>query len=132
MGKDGVVLEHHAEIASPRRNADDVLPVDEDAPLVRPLEPRHHAQHGRFARAAGAEEGKELAARDRERQPVGGDRRAEALGDLVEPQDRLRRHGRVPASDAQRRVALSASVVATAIATASIWTGSAIEAKSER
>ena len=60
----GVVLEHHAEIAFVRRGAGDGYAVETDLTGRRGLEPGQHHQRSGFARTRGAEQREELTALD--------------------------------------------------------------------
>src|SRR3990172_3120331 len=55
-----VVLEDGVHVTLVRRQACDVLPAEQDAPLARGLEPRDHAQARGLARAGRAEHREEL------------------------------------------------------------------------
>ena len=92
MGKQRIVLEHHADVTFGRRQPGDLNAVDLDAPVIRRLEAGHHFQKRRLPRAARTQDGQKLASLDSEGDIVEGDDRAEALADAFEPQ--LRRcHG---------------------------------------
>ena len=60
MGKQRVVLKHHAEAAPRRRRRRDILLGDEDATAVRCFESRQQAQHRRLAAARRTEEREDL------------------------------------------------------------------------
>src|SRR6185295_12516857 len=87
MREDGILLEHHAEVATPGRHARDLPAVNLDAARIRLFEASDHSEYSRLARAAGAEKRKEFTASDLERQVIGGHRRAEPLGDRGQAQD---------------------------------------------
>ena len=71
-----------------RRHLRDVLAVEQDAALVRRLETGEHAQQRGLAAAAWAEQRKELACADIQRQPVHRAEIAELLADPLDPQQR--------------------------------------------
>ena len=79
-----VVLEDEADAAPLRRNAGGVLARDLDAALVGHLEPRDDAQQRRLARAAGAEQCRERAFGDLERDVIEGGEVAPALRDALD------------------------------------------------
>ena len=85
MREQRVVLEHHAERPVLRRQPGQVAALQQDAPGIRRLEPRHQPQQGGFAGAGAAQQRQELARPDLEAQPVQGEGRAEAL---AQPLDR--------------------------------------------
>ena len=60
----GVVLEHHADVAPIGRHLVDRLAGEEDLAMGRGLEASQHHQAGGLARARRPEHGQELAARD--------------------------------------------------------------------
>jgi hypothetical protein len=62
----GIVLEHHADVALVRREVVDRLAVELDAAVGRHLESREHHQRGGLAGAGWPEERQELAAPDGE------------------------------------------------------------------
>ena len=61
MGKESVVLEHQIHRAPVRRRIGEVQTLQQDAPLIRPLEAGDQPQSGAFAAAGGAEQGEEFA-----------------------------------------------------------------------
>src|SRR6266498_3349925 len=78
---EGVVLEHHRDVAVARLQAGDVSIADADRAVVDRLEARDHPQQGRLAAAGGTDEHHELAALDRQADPVHGlDASGEGLG----------------------------------------------------
>ena len=66
MGKEGVVLHHHAEVAGIGRQVGHVALADADPPGGGLDESRHGAERRRLARAGGADDGKDLAGMDGE------------------------------------------------------------------
>ena len=74
----GVVLEHHRDVAVAWAHAADVTLADQDAPGVERLEAGEHAQRRRLSGTRRADEHEELAVVDREAQPI--DRRAGGAG----------------------------------------------------
>ena len=70
MREERVILEDEADAAAMRRNACEILPVEQDPSLVGHLEPGDDAQERRLARAARPEHRDDLAARDLERRVV--------------------------------------------------------------
>ena len=73
------------------RHAGEVLAVEEDLAGARLLEAGDHAHQRRLAAAGRPEEREELALVDDQRQVVDGDEVAEALGDVAELDEGLRR-----------------------------------------
>ena len=61
VGKEGVVLEHHPDVAPMGRDVVDRAPVEEDIAVGRGLEPREHHEAGGLPRTGGAQHGEELA-----------------------------------------------------------------------
>ena len=61
VGVEGVVLEHHGDVAVARAHAVDGLAVDRDRAAVGVLQPGDGAQEGGLAAARGADEDAELA-----------------------------------------------------------------------
>ena len=90
-----VGLEHHVGRPPVGRHAGEVLPVEQHLAGGRLLEAGDHPHQRGLAAARGAEEGEELALVDDEREVVDGDEIAEALGDVAELDEGLRR-GVVP------------------------------------
>ena len=91
VGKQRVVLEHHADAALLDRHGGDVLAGHEDAAAARLLEARQHGERGRLARARGAEQGQEFAGLDLEVEGAHGvDLAVVALADVDEPDQRFR------------------------------------------
>ena len=90
-----VGLEHHVDRPPVGRHAGEVLPVEQDLARGRLLEAGEHAHQRGLAAAGRAEQGEELALVDDEREIVDGDEIAEALGDVAELDEGLRR-GIVP------------------------------------
>ena len=66
MRPQGIGLEHHADVALPRRQARDVVAADQNAPAIGPVEAGDEAQQRRLPAAGRAEKGEELAGLDRE------------------------------------------------------------------
>ena len=66
VGKDRIILKHHAETALLRRHRGDILAVEEDGALIWPHKPGDHHQSGGLARARRPEQRKEFARRDRD------------------------------------------------------------------
>ena len=62
----GIVLEDHPDPARPRRLVRDVVVAEQNLPAVGLLEARDHAQKGRLAAAARAEQSGQGAFRDRD------------------------------------------------------------------
>jgi hypothetical protein len=62
----GVVLEHHVDVALVRRDRGDVRSVEQDLPAGRFLEAGDHPQGRRLAAPTGSEHREELALLDRE------------------------------------------------------------------
>ena len=58
--KQRVALKHHVHRAIPGRHPTHVLPVDEDAPAGRSLEPRQHPQQGGLAAARPAQQAEDF------------------------------------------------------------------------
>jgi hypothetical protein len=79
----GVVLEHEADVALLRGQPGRIRARDQDRPGVRALEPRDHAQEGRLAAAAGAEQSREAAVGHLDRHVVKCGELAEALRDIL-------------------------------------------------
>ena len=108
MGKQRVVLEHHADVAPGRRQGGDFHAVDLHRSRVRPLEAGHDFQERRLARAAGAEDGQEFARRHLQRHAIECRHLAEPLGRSVDPEfgrsfHARRRHAPLRPSSASRR-----------------------------
>ena len=95
-----VVLEDRVDVALVGRRAGDVDALEAQGPGRRGLEAGDHAQGRGLAAARGAEEREELARGDREAGVVDRHELAEALGDVVDLDDR---RGRVRARGARRR-----------------------------
>ena len=91
--KERVVLEHGIDVALEGRNVGDVDTVEQHLPAVRVIEARDQPQTGRLAGAGRAQKREKLARRDRERDAVEGDDRAEGPGRLTQFD---RRRGRSP------------------------------------
>ena len=91
MRKHGIGLKHHVHGAFVGRNLGHVLAVDQHVTLGRHFEAGEHAQQRGLAATGRSEQRKELAGRDVEADIVHGDRRAPALGDIAEADDRLER-----------------------------------------
>ncbi|MCY1545954.1 hypothetical protein D9M68_819250 [compost metagenome] len=79
-----VGLEHHVDRPLVRGQVGDVLAVEEDAPLGRPLEAGEHAQQGRLARSRTTEQGEDLALVDGQRHVVDRQGLVELLADPVD------------------------------------------------
>jgi hypothetical protein len=67
---EGVVLEHHGDVATSRLDVGDVAFAEVDRALVHRLEARDHPQQRRLAAAGGPDEHHELTALDRKADPV--------------------------------------------------------------
>lgn len=67
-----------------RRQPREIGAVEQDAPLIRRLEPRDQPQQGGLAGAGAAEQRQELARFDPQTQPVQRKGRAEAFGDALD------------------------------------------------
>jgi hypothetical protein len=82
----GVVLEHHGDVAPLGLEARDVLAIDQQPALADVLQARDRAQDRRLAASRGAHEHDELAVGDVEVHRVDGLEAVRiALGDLLEP-----------------------------------------------
>ena len=79
MREQGIVLEHHADVALRRIEIGDVRAVDQDAARIRRLEAGDDLEQRRLARAAGAKDGDELAGATREAHVGEGHHLAETL-----------------------------------------------------
>ena len=88
MRKQRVALEHHVDRPLVRRHRRDVLAVEQDAALVRRLEAGEHAQQRGLAAAGGAEQRKELAGADVERDVIDRAETAEFLRHALDAQQR--------------------------------------------
>ena len=88
MRKQRVVLEHHVDRPLMRQHRRDVAAAKQDAALVRRLEAGEHAQQRGLAAAARAQQRKELARPDVEREPVHRAEAAECLGDPLDAEQR--------------------------------------------
>ena len=64
MRPERIGLEHHADVALPRRHLKHVLPADDHAPVLRVVEAGDKAQQRGLAAARRTEKGKELARLD--------------------------------------------------------------------
>ena len=62
MREEGIVLEHHADVALMGRHSVDGAAIQQDAAMGRHLEPGQHEQRRRLARTRRPEKGQELAA----------------------------------------------------------------------
>ena len=94
MREQGVLLEDHVHRPPVGGHGGDVGAGDADSTRVRLFEAGDHPQQGRFAAAAGAEQGEELAAADRQGHAVDGRDGVETLGDAVDLDAEFgRRHG---------------------------------------
>ena len=82
--KQRVVLEDDADVALGGRQARDVPPVEHDRALRQALEARDEPQQRRLPGAARAEQGQELARRDREVDAVQRDHGPELLADAAQ------------------------------------------------
>src|SRR5439155_20739520 len=102
VGPHRVRVEDHAKIAlirrdeGPARRGGDHSVTQGDLASVGALEARHQAQRRGLAAAAGAEEGEDLAAPDRQRHAVHGGGLTEQLADAVERENRLAGDGLRP------------------------------------
>ncbi len=79
-----VLLEDHVDRPAVRRDGGDVLPLQDDATLVRRLEAGDHPERRRLAAAARAEQREELSVSDRDVDVAHRFRLAEALADPFE------------------------------------------------
>ena len=108
----GLFLEHHADRGV---RAAHLLAGHRDAAVVVLEQAADHVEQGRLAAAGRADHGEEFARRDRERDAVDRDQRplgrVEALGDVVDDEDRL--GGRRPAS---ARAGVAAVTMCSALA----------------
>ncbi len=86
--KQRVALEHHVDRPPVRRPVRDVFAVEQDAPLVRPLEPGQHPEQRGLAASRRPQQREKLMLVDIERQPVDCRHRAEALADRIEAHQR--------------------------------------------
>ena len=91
VGEQRVVLEHHPEPAMHRFHPGDILALDQDAPLVRGLEPGQQPEHRGLAAAAGPQEREHLAPCEGQRDLLGGDHAVEALGEAFDREKRRHR-----------------------------------------
>ena len=91
MRKQRIVLEHHVDRPLVRRDGSDVGAIEQDAAGVRLFETGKHAQQRALAAAGRAEQRKEFAGTDVERQVLDGDHAAEPLGDGRNAQQRRSR-----------------------------------------
>jgi hypothetical protein len=89
--KQRIALEHHVDRPPIGRNASDILPVEQDASLVRGLEAREQAQQRGLAAPGRSEQGKELAGENIEGHVLNRGDTGEALAHAVEPEQRPRR-----------------------------------------
>ena len=84
VGVEREELEHEGDVALRRALEGDVLPVEQDAPGGRQLQPRNHPKRRRLAAARRAEHDKELAIRDRQVGILDGDEIAELLAEVLD------------------------------------------------
>ena len=84
MREEGVGLKHHADVAPARRQLRHIAAADQDAALGGALKPGDEAQRRRLATARGAEQRRQRAGFDGERDIVDRERRAVALADRLE------------------------------------------------
>jgi hypothetical protein len=82
------MLEHRIDIALVRWHSRNVDALEPDGPFGRALEARDHPQRGRLSAAGGAEQREELARGDGEIRLGYRDVVREALGDMVDLDDR--------------------------------------------
>ncbi len=87
MGKERVVLEHHAEAPGHRLHPRHVIAVHDHATRVRRLEPRQEAERRGLAAPARSEERQHLAALQREGNAVDRDDAVEPLDQPFQPQE---------------------------------------------
>jgi len=101
--KQRIALEHHVDRALVGRHLGHVLAAEQDAARSRLLEPGQHAQQGRFATARTAQQGKNLALGDRQRDLIDGQRLVKALDHFFGHQKTffalLQRHTQAPGLD---------------------------------
>ncbi len=102
-----VVLEHDADAPLARRQRRDVVAADQHGARIRPLEPGEHAEQRGLARAGGAEQREELAARDIERDVVERLHRPEAAADAAKLQAHARPRARWAEARSSRSFAAS-------------------------
>ena len=81
-----VVLEHEPDVAALNGDVVDAVAANEDVAAGGRLQAGDHAQDGRFAPAAGAEQGHQLALFDGEGDAPDGGNIAESLGDVSSAQ----------------------------------------------
>ena len=84
VGEDGVVLEHHADVAPVRRQRVDALLTDADLAGIELGEAGDHAQQRGLAAAGGTQQGEELAVLDSERDIANGCDRSEGPADAFD------------------------------------------------
>ena len=89
----GVVLEHHADVAPARRQVDHVAPIDQDAAGGRVDEPGDDPQRRRLAAAGRSQQREKLAVADIQIERLQGNRGAVAALDPFEPDLRHGLHG---------------------------------------
>ena len=112
MRKQRVVLEHHVDRPLVRQHVGDVPAVEQDAALVRRLEAGEHAQQRGLAAAAGAEQRKELAGPDVERDVIDRAKIAEFFRDAFDAQQRHLRLGLAAPAWPAHQLGLCRSAVA--------------------
>jgi hypothetical protein len=81
---EGVVLEHHGDVAVPRRQVVDQPAADLDGAGADLLEPGHHAQGGRLAAAGRPDQHDELGVVDRQAEVLHRDDGTVGLGNVLE------------------------------------------------
>jgi hypothetical protein len=91
MRKQCITLEHHIDRPAVGRHRRNILPVEQDAPVVRRLEAGEHAQQRGLAAARRAEQRKEFAGEYIERHAIDRGHAGEALAHAREPHQRARR-----------------------------------------
>jgi hypothetical protein len=116
VGEHGILLEHHAEVASPGRHPRDILSVNLDSPRIRGDQAGDHAQDRRFPRSARTEEGEELPAADGQRQPVGGHCPSEPLRQTIELEDGVGHMAKSAYGPFRIAAAIASSSARTAVA----------------
>jgi hypothetical protein len=79
-GKQGQLLEYHVDGPTIRRDVLHAATADDDGAAIRRNEAGNHAQQGGLTAARGTEDGKEAAARYRERKRIDGSVIRETLG----------------------------------------------------
>src|SRR6185503_8556510 len=79
-----VILKDKADVALLDGEVVDALAANVDVAVGRHFQAGNHAEHGRFAAAAGSEQRQQLALLDRVADVVHGDHAAESLADIFQ------------------------------------------------